>query len=572
MSFSNQFERKTDLFTMMLIKKKNFSSLLFVLFVFTTLCFNRVLLDDASNNNQDADDEWISICDKHIFRKESCRCPVLDVYNADRKLNSTHNEEEALLLKACQLLGLIKNCSTSDLEHFEKTYCSVNSTSTVHPELQAACQRFGIQSNACSCPRLYHISSNKKNVTNQCVASSAGDGSFGHQIEWDEGLHEFTFNDLSSICSYLHINASACKCPDIGNINASFVEICKFIGLPSVDESQCQVVPYTRGRKIFVVIVSIFGIVGNSIVILIRSQQWRNSIHYRLISGLAFSDLTFSVLQIIFNAPAIFGSCKWTYGLTMCKMYALLGIGYSIDLGFAVIISIERFIAIVHPLSNSFEKRNVFCFVLVNLIYSVIGVLPAVMVLGISNKDICKEDWNGFPISSLDYTWIMLLFYFVIPVVVIAVLYNISMCALKKSIFRRLSAIHNASKTKLLMENRRILIVMNTIVVTLVLLVTPYHIHLLIIEYVGVRQLGIRTLALLQCLTLSSYSLTVMVNPVIYSLIDRHFRANAKYMLFHLKYRKRSFNSSTTLNTFVTTPNERPVSQPPLLSRRKSSV
>ena len=505
------------------------------------------------------DEEWMNVCGKQKFL--TCLCPMIDKYKAEK--NSTIWEDDKVLSKTCQHLGLAEDCSHSGIQQYDKAFCLKPTRSELGREVEIACKRFGINDTLdCSCPRLYHAS----NRTHQCPATSKE----SQQLSTENSNDNSAFDDLQGICKFFNINASICKCPEITNINSSFIEICKFLGLPVVAEAQCNVDPYTRGRKIFVVIVSIFGIVGNSLVILIRSQQWGNSIHYRLISGLAFSDLTFSILQIIFNAPAINGSCKWGYGLAMCKLYALLGIGYSIDLGFAVIISIERYIAIVHPLSNSFEKRNVFIFVLINIMYSIIGVLPAIIVLEISKAGICKENWDGFSISSLDYTWIVLLFYFVFPVLLIAMLYNKSMCALHKSILRRMSAIHTASKTKLLVENRRILLVMNTIVVTLVLLVSPYHIYWMIVEYVGIKQLGSRTLAILQFVAFVPYSLTVMVNPVIYSLVDRHFRVNAKYLLLHLKHRKRSYSSSNTLHTLVPSA-ERPI-QPPLLSRRKSSV
>lgn len=536
--------------------------------LFVSLNFGNVLLQndvvkDTNDNNNNDDTEWLNLCGEQSF--STCKCPLVDQYKSMRNSTTIDDKHEI----TCQQLGLANECSFGDIQQYGDTFCPSNKTTTTEQAaglddvVKAACQRFGINDLLCSCPQLYHAS----NRTHEC-----NDSSELESIQPTQPSSNKNFFNLKPICDLYGVNASLCECPSVAKINSKFIPVCNFLsrGKYKEQKAKCKVHPYTRGRRIFIVVASIFGIIGNSMVILIRSQQWKNSIHYRLISGLAFSDLTFSILQIVFHAPAI-GNCKWSYGLVMCKMYALLGINYSIDLGFAVIISIERYIAIVHPLSNSFEKRNVFVFVLINILYSIFGVVPAIIVLEISQKGLCKENWEGFPITSRDYTWIIMIFYFVVPVMLIAVLYNKSMCALQKSITRRLSAIHTASKMKLLVENRRILIVMNTIVVTLVLLVSPYHVYWMIFEYVGIERLGGRTLAVLQLVALLPYSLIVMVNPIIYSLIDRHFRVNAKYLLLHLKHRRRSYSSSsTTLHTLVPPP-ERPA-QPPLLSRRKSSV
>ena len=555
-------------------KMKILLVLLFISINFGIVFLQNDVIKDTNDNNHSTDNKWLNVCGEQSF--STCRCPVINQYNYMRRnSNTTGNDREhvSLLSNTCHQLGLpTDECSSRDIQQYANTFCVNDTTTKSYTDLdgivEAACERFGISDLHCSCPQLYHSS----NRAHECNDTSEFEIQSTQSPSLSNSKSKGRFNNLQAICQFYGVNATLCQCPGVSKINPKFIAVCRFVsrGKYKKQEFKCKVHPYTRGRKIFIVIASIFGIIGNSFVILIRSQQWKNSIHYRLISGLAFSDLTFSILQIVFHAPAI-GNCKWSYGLTMCKLYALLGINYSIDLGFAVIISIERYIAIVHPLSNSFEKRNVFVFVLINVLYSIFGVVPAIIVLEISKEGLCKENWDGFPLTSRGYTWIIMIFYFVVPVLIIAVLYNKSMCALQKSIMRRLSAIHTASKMKLLVENRRILIVMNTIVVTLVLLVSPYHVYWMIFEYVGIQRLGGRTLAVLQLVALLPYSLTVMVNPIIYSLIDRHFRANAKYLLLHLKHRRHSYSSSsTTLHTLVPPP-ERPA-QPPLLSRRKSSV
>ena len=487
-------------------------------------------------------ESWIQVCQSSAVPYESCKCPAL----RDFQERTDSHELSADLFLMCSEIGIpLEFCSYQTLEDHYSEHC-LRQPVINDEDVQAECREIGLSKETCTCPNLYHA----KNLTSICY----GDLLAG-------SLRENPFTDLNEICEYFSINVT-CKCPDIGNINATFKQICDFFKQPTSQDTKCEIDSYTKGRKIFVIIVSIFGIIGNSLVIIIRSQQWKNSIHYRLISGLALTDLTFSVLQILYNAPAIGGHCKWGYGPVMCKMHALLGISYSIDLGFTVIISIERFIAIVYPISNFFEKGTALCCVLFNITYSIIGVIPAIMVLNISETGICQESWAGFPLTSLQYTWILMVFYFLVPVTITAVLYNKSMCELKRSLFRRISAIHGASRNKLLLENRRILLVMNTILVTLVLLVSPHHIYWLVMEYVGSKNIDSDMLIVFRLIAYVPFSLTVMINPVIYSLVDRHFRLNASYLLLNLKHRNINFSSSsTTLNTFLMA--ER---QPPLLS------
>jgi len=489
------------------------------------------------------EERWIQTCQSSNIQTESCNCPAI---GTSQLLNNCEEMSASLLVMCAEINIPLSYCSCQRLQEHHQKHC-LQQQDFDNADIQAECQDLGLPMERCTCPDLYHA----KNLTFICL----------HDSGVATPIVDNPFTTLEDICDHFELNVT-CQCPEIGRINATFEQICDFFDQPTIQDTKCEIDSYTKGRKIFVVIVSMFGIIGNSLVIIIRSQQWKNSIHYRLISGLALTDLIFSVLQIIYNAPAIGGRCKWGYGPVMCKMHALLGISYSIDLGFTVIISIERFIAIVYPLSNFFEQGTALCCVLVNILYSIIGVIPAIMVLNISATGICQENWAGFPLTSLQYTWILMVFYFLVPVTITAVLYNKSMCELKRSLFRRISAIHGASRNKLLLENRRILLVMNTILVTLVLLVSPHHIYWLVIEYLGSNRIDRDTLIVLRLIAYLPYSLTVMINPVIYSLVDRHFRLNASYLLLNLKHRNINFSSSsTTLNTFLMA--ER---QPPLLS------
>ena len=68
------------------------------------------------------------------------------------------------------------------------------------------------------------------------------------------------------------------------------------------------------------VTVSVIGVLGNTLVLLIALKSWKDSQRFRkLIAVLALPDLIFATVEIVTSAQ-LFKTCKWLYKAFFCKL------------------------------------------------------------------------------------------------------------------------------------------------------------------------------------------------------------------------------------------------------------
>lgn len=473
--------------------------------------------------------EWVPECIEKNLKTQPCTCARLKYMGIEEVCN-INVTSTANITNVCLALNYTQpNCTCDELTmHRENcsttTYTSISGDDHV---IFKKCQQLGIPKKDCHCETLFAQS----DYTFFCGMTK-------------ESVRKTMYvdGDINTICAEENVTEEQCVCPDLKETHPSVGAICDLLNDENIQvEISCSLDNRIKAQAQFTIVASVFGVIGNLLVLVVRSQQWKNSIHYKLISGLAFADLLFSILQIVYHVPKIVVGCKWPYGLAMCKiLHSLLGLSYSIDLGFIVIIAVERYIAIVHPFSDLLTEGRVCMLLAVNLVFSLISVIPSFEVLTINDVGRCVENWDGYAFTSLTYSWVLLIVYFLLPVIITAVLYRSSMFALKRSLKRRMSAVSEASKSRLALENRRILLVLSALLVALVILVSPNRIIWIVLDYVGANNIDTSTLTTLKILGIVPYSLHIIVNPVIYSLVDKRFRNNAKFLLMHLKRRTTS--------------------------------
>ena len=300
--------------------------------------------------------------------------------------------------------------------------------------------------------------------------------------------------------------------------------------------------------------ISIFGIIGNLLVLVVRVQNWKKSLHYQLISGLAAADLCFSFVHFVETIPNMW-LCHWVYGLGLCKiMKSFLMLSSSIDLGFILIIAIERYIGIVHPFTGGASANKIYLMIGINIMLSLSMSIPEMVVHRLDENGICREHWSDYQNGSLVYGWITNLVFFAIPIVVTAILYYHSLKTLKSTLFRQemLLSLDEFSRKKLVNENTRILRIICSILLAFLLLVGPNHVIWFMVDNMEKGTFSNRTINYMFLASSLAYAVHTTVNPVIYSIIDRKFRKN---VLFLIRFRKRR----KTYNTMVTGTNNSPI-------------
>ena len=340
--------------------------------------------------------------------------------------------------------------------------------------------------------------------------------------------------DLQFICQVLNI--THCTCDEVHAHNVSgFCEVTR--------EKPCTKSTMELVKYISITIISFLGIIGNILVLVVRVRNWKKSLHYQLISGLAMADLAFCCMFLIICFPSIW-LCQWHLGDALCTLLKTLWtFSSNVDLGFILIIAIERYAGIVHPFSGGASACKIYLMILMNLVVGLMSVSHFFLIFRVNELGQCAEDWSSFSEnSSFIYSWVSNIFLFTIPIIITAVLYYQGLRSLNLTLFRpdMMRALDEMSRERMVSENRRILKITSLILLAFFLLVGPNHAAWFLHD-------NFPNLDLHYVFTISyiTYSLHTSINPLIYSIIDRKFRKN----VFFLLRKRRRCNSFTTTVT-----------------------
>ena len=352
---------------------------------------------------------------------------------------------------------------------------------------------------------------------------------------------------LKSICKQLGYHPSNCSCSI-----PRFQMFCNDHKKEPVvlGPTTCKPTSMERVEKTLVLIISFFGIIGNILVLIVRVRNWKKSLHYRLISGLAIADLTFCCMSVLITAPSLF-TCHWKLGGLLCTfLKTFRTMSSNVDLGFILIIAIERYIGIVHPFGGGASAFKIYIVVGLNLLAGFLAAFPFFLIFKINGSGICAEDWSIFPArASFIYGWISNIFLFLIPIIATGVLYYRGLKTLKSTLFRQemMLTLDETSRRNLVGENHRILRIISTILLAFLFLVGPNHLAWFIHDNMTVP---IRIEYYIFRVSMILYALHTSINPIIYSIIDRKFRRNVCFMLRNGRRRK-SFTTTTTANLHI---------------------
>ena len=351
---------------------------------------------------------------------------------------------------------------------------------------------------------------------------------------------------LEMICKVIKVHPSNCTCSNF----PSFCNVHKENPASKSCESKSS---FEIVEKALVMVISFFGVIGNILVLIVRVRNWKKSLHYRLISGLAIADLTFCCMSLLITVPSLF-TCNWKLGPVLCTLLKTFRtMSSNVDLGFILIIAIERYIGIVHPFSGGASACKIYTVVCINLVTGFLAAFPFFLIFRVNGAGQCVEDWSTFHRNaSFIYGWISNIFLFLLPIIATAVLYYRGLRTLKSTLFRQemMLTLDETSRKNLVGENHRILRIISTILLAFLLLVGPNHLAWFIHD-----NFNVSTLVQMYMFRVSMivYAVHTSINPIIYSIIDRKFRRNVYFMLRNGRRRK-SFTTTATTATIHFSP------------------
>ncbi|XP_074548359.1 B2 bradykinin receptor-like [Halichoeres trimaculatus] len=246
------------------------------------------------------------------------------------------------------------------------------------------------------------------------------------------------------------------------------------------------------------------------------------------LSNLAAADLVL-VATLPFWAVNVSSRYNWPFGTPLCKLVNInISMNMYCSIYFLVLISIDRFVALVHPLSQTKMRRPkyaklccvlVWCFgLLMNspaLMYRKVGHIPSI------NTTLCYFDFPN-PFVDMLISGIQILFIFIIPVSII------SPCSFK--IIKALKTRENTQKK----EMKATTLVLAVLLAFLVCWI-PFNligIVKLIGKAGGIKQCSIAINIEISHQVFLYFALfNSVINPVLYVIVGKNFRKKVKELI-----------------------------------------
>lgn len=180
------------------------------------------------------------------------------------------------------------------------------------------------------------------------------------------------------------------------------------------------------------VIVFCIGLCGNLFVCIVVMQQRRmRTVMNCFTLNLAISDLIIIVIFLPSQYAAYENNQNWPFGNIGCRItYSTVPVCVSVSTGTLLAISCERFRGIVFPFQPRLRLTTVRRLIIVLWIVSITTALPLMIIAGTKpsptgNNIFCDELWPN-PDSSRHYWIAMFLLQYVIPLIVMSVLYGVA--------------------------------------------------------------------------------------------------------------------------------------------------
>uniref|UniRef100_A0AC35TKF8 G_PROTEIN_RECEP_F1_2 domain-containing protein n=1 Tax=Rhabditophanes sp. KR3021 TaxID=114890 RepID=A0AC35TKF8_9BILA len=320
------------------------------------------------------------------------------------------------------------------------------------------------------------------------------------------------------------------------------------------------------------VIVGIVGFLGNLLTILVikKTKSLHNQTNYFL-ACLACSDFLLILVGVPFDLINIWHPRRFLNVLGYCEITSTtISLFTFASIIVIVLLSFERFIAIVYPFSlrSRFDKQMAIRVIIFTWIFAFFPSIFIGMQFKPSRKDFCgftREASSGIRncdyirsnLSITKYTFeAMLLLTFVLPVLFILfcyvrILQTLSQMtahlpvaktnsngrgSMKSNESRRESLLQVHSKANRLLSNQKaqkaVMKMLITVAVVFFLFYLPYHIQRLLVSYTGKLCDDSFWCRLLYPITGLLQYFSAMLNPFIYNIMSLRFR-NAFRIMIH---------------------------------------
>ena len=250
--------------------------------------------------------------------------------------------------------------------------------------------------------------------------------------------------DLVRLCLAFEVGREDCTCKLFETGTEDEESVCEFFSRVEKGEKKNFLTLYNHLYAVITLLSAVVGTLGNFLVIAIAIFNFLHDHELPscklLIAYLAVCDFIFATLNPFISIPK-FSTTQRLYGKTFCKiMLTFKDLGSYLAIGIILLITIERYIGIVNPFKKGLSKSFLRYILLINILVGVICIIPRLVFYDTRNTGKCHRIWTIQEKDSVIYDIVIMVLYFAIPFLIIAGLYIVIICELRR-------------KTKMLREN-----------------------------------------------------------------------------------------------------------------------
>jgi len=289
-------------------------------------------------------------------------------------------------------------------------------------------------------------------------------------------------------------------------------------------------------------VVAIVAFFGNCAIILIAQtkKKIRKVAFNFFIISMATADILDALIAVPMAVSYFYIGDRWFGGLMghiTCKVLHFLN---ALSVAGSVLtlaaISVDRYLAIVHVLREPLSKRKVKLAVLSLWLFA--SALVSTYLIKYKARSLggnyhCFGLWSNDSKTNLEiYQYevvIRFTFLYVIPLILMAVLYSLIICVLR----RRQAFGENMSQIRIKAQNVTVIKMLVTVILLFAFCWIPAHIVILMVAF-AYEKLRCMPIALLLSLTVPAH-VNGAINPCIYLIFNENFRKGLKQLLINFR-------------------------------------
>ncbi|XP_036398185.1 B2 bradykinin receptor-like [Megalops cyprinoides] len=307
-------------------------------------------------------------------------------------------------------------------------------------------------------------------------------------------------------------------------------------------------------QPVYMMVICVLGIIGNVFVLTIFLLHKKPcTVAEIYLSNLAAADLVL-VSCLPFWAVSVANEFNWMFGPAMCRLVNMgVNINMYCSIYFLVLVSADRYIALVHAMSHGRMRRVSYAKLSCMAIW-VLGIIASIPVMMFRTVEYIPEYqvtacYLKYPSLEVELTCdlLLILFGFLVPLSVISYCTYRIIHALKNQTMEKF----NTVKT----EKRATLLVL-AVLLAFVVCWIPFH-------FVTLLHVLLRADVLTGCdlesgLEISNQVFTYLafsnsvLNPILYVIVGKNFRKKVKEVFEQISLRKKQIAGSTRSNTSST--------------------